>query len=176
MCTRTPTHFASTGTLRRGVTLVETIASIVVIGIVAAVITPVVASAGTHYAKTVAARRGVDRLAFALERCDQFLRQIPAGATSGTLAIASASSDSVRLLDGRGLELGGGQTLLLRATDGTTSPILTGVTTFEITCIGADGISLTNSTPTASHTFRVRIVAGGAELRTVVFARLAGTP
>lgn len=159
----------------RAMTLVEVVCAIVVIGVVAAVVLPVIGGATDAYAGASATRSAVESVAYAVERAARLLRDAPPGASEGTLGIAAATPTSVVLSDGRGLELDGA-TLLLRAGPADTSPLCRGVTVFELTYLSRDGVTSAAGTPSATHRINIRLAAAGAELRTSVFPRVGLVP
>src|SRR3954462_12615994 len=106
----TPPH------LRRAFTLLEATVTIVIISVIAAVLVPVIDSAGDAYANAAAVRRTAEKGAFAMERAIRLLRDVPPGAARGTVDIAIANPAQIRFGDGRGLEISG---TTLRLRDGT---------------------------------------------------------
>jgi len=159
---------------RRGLTLVEMMASIVVIGIVCALVMPVILGASDSYAAAINARNGMEAVAFAMDRSVRLLREAPVGASANTLGVSIAQPAQLRFTDGRGLELDVSGNLLLRDAAGITYPLLDQVTTFQIDYLGTDGVTSTSGTPTSTQRFRVKIVSRGIELRAAAFARVGG--
>lgn len=154
---------------RPAFTLVELVAAMTVLAVVAAVLAPVMSAAGDAYASAVSLRRGTERAAFAMERAVQVLREAPAGVAAGTLGVSSASTSMVLFTDNRGLELEAGVLYLLDPAG--RAVLCRGVTAFELTYLAADGQTSVIATPAQTQRFHVRLSASGVELRAAVFAR-----
>lgn len=160
---------------RRGMTLVEVVCAVVVIGVIAAVVMPIIAGATDAYASASSTRAAVESVAFALERSARLLRDAPPGAAEGQVGIASAGAAAITFTDGRGLELDG-TTLLLRTGPSDTAPLCRGVTAFELTYLASDGVTSVQGTPALTQRLNIRLAAAGAELRTSVFPRVGVSP
>lgn len=158
--------------IRAGLTLVEMMASIVVIGIVCSLVMPVILGASDTYIATINARNGMEAVAFAMDRSVRLLRETPVGSAANTVGISIAQPGQLRFTDGRGLELDVNGNLLLRDAAGVTYPLLDQVTTFQIDYLGADSTTSTSGTPANTQRFRVKIVSRGIELRAAAFARV----
>lgn len=164
-----------TGRHRRGMTMVEVICAIVVIGIVAAVVLPVIAGATDAYAGATASRDAMESVAYGLDRSVRLLRDAPPGATAGTVGIASAGVSAVTFSDGRGLELDG-STLLLVTGPNDKAPLCRKVTLFTLDYIGRDGVTSVIAAPGQTHRINIRLAAAGADLATSAFPRVGLVP
>ena len=162
-------------TRRRAMTLLEMVASITVLSIIAVAVLPVLASSADAYASAAQTRRDTERIAFAAERCLRLLREAQAGAAAGELDVSVAQPDHVQFTDGRGIRLVGTDLVLIDPGD-PDAPICRDVDTFTIRYLGADGVTDTAGTPNATQRFVVTIETGGLELSIAVFprARIAG--
>lgn len=158
-----------------GLTLVEVICAITIIGVVAAVILPVITGATDAYATASNTRQAVDSVAFAVDRAIRLLRDVPPGTSEGAIGIANASSQSVLFTDGRGLELSSG-TLLLRENATTTAPLCRNVTSFTLSYLASDGVTSALAAPTTTQRFNIRLAAAGMELRASAFPRVELKP
>jgi prepilin-type N-terminal cleavage/methylation domain-containing protein len=156
---------------RRGFTLLEATAAIIVLSVVAAVLGPVIHGAGEAYANSASVRRSAEKGAYAMERAVRLLRDTPAGATRGTVGITIASPSQVRFGDGRGLEMSGA-TLRLRDSGGGLADLCDNVTVFTIAYIGNDGVTDTSATPASTQRFNITIITDGFELRSSALARV----
>lgn len=154
---------------RSAFSLVEVVASVVVLGVVAAVLLPLISGVAGAYAAAADVREKTERVAFALDRCVRLLRETPAGADASTVAIDVAADDLVRFSDGRGLELSG-DVLLLRTPSGT-SPLCRAVSSFQVSFLAADGVTSTLAVPADTHSYHVSIVADGVTLGAAAFPR-----
>jgi prepilin-type N-terminal cleavage/methylation domain-containing protein len=162
---------ALTSNRRSGFTLIEVTMTVMILGIVAASVVPIVFGASDAYANAANVRRTAEKTAYAMERTIRILRDSPEGATRGTIAISTASADQVRFADGHGLELTG-TTLYERATDGTLSPLCDQVTSFVIEYLSSDGVTSTLASPTTTQRFNITIVCNAFELRSAAMARV----
>lgn len=155
----------------RGFTLVELLASIVVLAIIGAVVLPLVATATSRYRIATDQRAAVERVAYALDRVVRLIREAPAG-PGGTLDLASASADALRFGDGRGIEMASGD-LVLRLPDGTTGVLCPDVDVVELRYIAADGVTDVGATdPARAWRVEVRLGAAGVELIAAAFPRV----
>ena len=158
-------------TTARGFTLVELMASIVVIAIIGAVILPLVATATSRYRLATDERAAVERVAYALDRVVRLIRETPAG-PGGTLDLAAASADALRFGDGRGIEMDSGD-LVLRQSDGSTSVLCPDVDAIELRYIASDGVTDVGATdPTQAWRVEVRLGSAGVELVAAAFPRV----
>lgn len=154
-----------------GMTLVEMMASIVVLSVVGATTLPLLFVAGDSLADATQTRRSAEHAAFAMDRTIRLLREAPEGATRGTLAISSASPSSVRFGDGRGIELTG-STLYLYDSAGTRAVLCEDVRTFTLGYLAKDGTTSTLATPATTQRFTISMNVGGMELGSAAFARV----
>jgi len=164
-------------TILRAFTLIELIASMVVVGIVAAVAAPLIAAASDAYVAAAENRNRVEQVAHAMDRAVRLVRDAPSTAPgSGQPDITVAAVDNIEFGDGSELQLVG-STLMLTPAGGVAAPLCVGVTTFELTYIGEDGLWNTIGTPQNTQRIGIRIVANGQELQSAVFLRIAtGSP
>jgi prepilin-type N-terminal cleavage/methylation domain-containing protein len=158
-------------TRRRGFTLLEVTVTVVILGIISASVVPIVFTAGDAYANAANTRRTAEKTAYAMERVIRALRDTPAGATRGTVAISTAATSQIRFTSGKGIELTG-MTLYERATDGTLSPLCDQVTDFTLAYLGSDGVTSTIGTPANTQRYNIRMVCNGFELRSSALARV----
>lgn len=156
---------------RRAFTLIELITAITVLGVIAAVLLPIINGAADSYAGAAVLRAGADRAGFAMDRCLQTLRESPVGSVAGTLDIASAGPDRVVFGDGHGIEFTDG-VLYLRDSADSASPLCRDVTEFVISYVGADGVTSTVTSPANTHRFYVTIRVGDVGLSAGAFPRV----
>jgi type II secretory pathway pseudopilin PulG len=109
--------------------MLEMVASIVITGIIAVTVLPLINGAVDAQSKAAAVRVETENLAFAMERMVRTLRDAPEGTTNGTVGITSASTSSIALSDGRQFSLGSGE-VTMRA-GGTSATLCRGVTALE---------------------------------------------
>lgn len=155
---------------RRGMTLLEVTVSITVLGIIAAVVMPLMVGATDAYANAAHLRRVSEGGLYAMDRSVRLLRDCPAGTKPGEVGISQAATGAVRFTDGRGLELSG-TTLLLRAADGSQATLCEGVTLFELNYLNEDGVTSTLATPLKTQRFGVRIRTREYDLWSAAFVR-----
>lgn len=155
---------------RAGVTLVELIVTVTVLGIVGAATMPVILGVSQAYAQSTQARAAIERNAFAIDRITRWVREIPEGATPGTVAIASASSSSIRLTDARRIELANGRLVQIDST-GESAVLIENVTGFVLTCKGADGVADTSGSPAQTQRIAFTLTSDGVTLAGIAFIR-----
>jgi len=161
----------------RAFTLIELIASMVVLGVIASVAGPLIGAAADSFVASAEHRDAAERVSHAMNRVVRLLRAAPPTAPgSGQPDIAVATSSNVEFADGSELELIG-TTLWLTPAGGAASPLCTGVTTFDISYRSEFGDNDTMATPEQTQHFKIVIASGGQELRSAAFIRIAtGSP
>lgn len=159
------------GRARRGLSLIETMVSLTVLSVMAAVSLPLIDGATDAYLQSSALRSSTENVAFALDRCVRLLRTIPLAADAQGVAIASVSATAVRFTDGRGLELSG-TTLLMRDATGSTAPLCTDVREFELLPLASDGATSTAAQPAATRRFNIKVRTSAVDMRTAAFIRV----
>jgi prepilin-type N-terminal cleavage/methylation domain-containing protein len=159
----------------RGVTLVELMVTVTVLGIIGAATLPVIMGVSQSYAESTRSRAAIERNAFAIDRITRWVREIPEGTTPGTVAIAAADASSIRLSDGRQIDLASGQLIEIDPTGGS-SVLLENVTDFTLTLRGEDGATSTMGTPTQTQRIGFTLTSDGATLSAIAFIRARMTP
>lgn len=157
----------SSGRTARGFSLLELVASLVVISVIAAVLAPVLTSATDAIVTARDLRRASDDAGFAMATVTRVLREIPTGA-GVSLGLQSADTTFVVFDDGRGVRLNGSTLEALTST--ATAPIARDVTAFEIVYIASDG--RTPCEPTEAQRFHITMTVRGMTLGGVVFPRV----
>lgn len=154
--------------------MLETVVSLIIVGVIAGVSMPLIASAADNAVVARRTRRSADGATFALERVVRLLRDCPGSANSTNITTASASS--ITFSDGRGLRLSGTDLILIKSA-GVESVLATDVTTFQIGYLADDGKTSTLATPASTHRFTIRLVKDSVELQSAAFPRCrAGVP
>ena len=152
----------------RAFTLIELIATMLVLGIAAASITPLLMNL-TDTARASRERYAViDGLHHALDRAARVLRETPPGAGGG-VDLARAEPNAFALPDGRSIELLD-DTLWLDPGDGSTWPLARGIETFLVRYIQSDGVTETTD-PATMQRVALLIERDGLPLTTVVHFR-----
>jgi prepilin-type N-terminal cleavage/methylation domain-containing protein len=159
----------STGLFQHGFTLLEALVTTIVLGVIAGVTLPLISSATDVYAASANASSVVDKLTFSLDRVVTILREAPVGDAAGTIGVDSASSIMVRFSDGTGCRLEGGA-LLVQNSDGSEGTVASGIDSFELRFVAADG-SDAMGIPSTTQRFEIEISSSGLVLRTVAFCR-----
>lgn len=150
-------------------TLVETLVSIVVLGIVAATVLPIIFATADMYSGSTSARRASEQAAYAIDRVVRMLREAPAGTSQGTIGVTSANASSIFFTDATGVSLNG-TSLELRSAAGT-GVLCDNVSDFELTYLAQDGVTSVLATPATAQRIHIRIVVSGFELRSTAFIR-----
>jgi type II secretory pathway pseudopilin PulG len=145
--------------------------AIVILSIIAAMVMPVIAGASDAYARATATRRTAERAAYAMERIVRMLRDVPEGASHGTVGISLAQASRVRFTDNRELELTGGS-LYQTDASGHRVVLCAGVDALTIGYLAQDGVTSTLASPSTTQRFNVSITVGGFDLRTAAMARV----
>ncbi len=154
---------------QRGFTLIEALVTTTVLGILGAVTLPLISASTEMYAASSRAARVVDDLSFALDRVVNVLREAPPGGSEGTIGVTSSSSTMIEFTDGTGVRLDGSELVMLFS-GGAEGVVATGVDSFELRPIAADGTSAAGAAGT-THRFEVGLVIDGLELRSIAFCR-----
>jgi len=160
-----------------GFTLIETIAVIVVVGLLAGMIIPVLAASTSMFAKVSETRSRTESASLAMERAVRVLRETASDpADPGAADIDIATASRVRFADGTDLRLDG-STLWLDEPAVAESPLCQYVEVFELTYLGEDGLEIDISNvanlPLVQR-LNVRLACeNAAELRTSVYLRSA---
>lgn len=144
-------------------TLVELIAVMVILSVLAAATAPIVASAGQAYTDASNRRSAAADLAFALDRAGRTLREAPG-------PVVNVSATSIELAGGERLALLG-STLWLTEPGGAASPLCQRVGTFQIVCLGEDGRTDVASSPQEAQRLHILAEREGLWLGTVIFLR-----
>ncbi|MBZ0171498.1 MAG: type II secretion system GspH family protein [Phycisphaerales bacterium] len=160
---------------RRAMTLLEVMASVLILSIAAAVVLPVIDAASRTYSETARTRNETGRIRYAMDRATRVLRQAPTGETEGTIGVTRFDAQTIEFSDGFGLELINGSLMLLDPVQDN-AVLLDGVSTFELIALTQDGVTpVPGDAPETADRFRVRIATTVTELRSIVYPRVGMT-
>lgn len=159
----------------RGFSLLEAMAAVMTLAVVAALVSPVVSSSSEAYVSAMSTRRATERVGFAMERCIRLIREIPPSSGGGGVGLSSVASDSLTLEDGSGVRLEDG-VLRLLVPGGGAATLLSGVTAFEVTALAADGTTSTMGSARDTRRINVRIESGGLGMSSAAFIRSGVSP
>lgn len=156
----------------RGFTLIELMATMIIISTVAAVTSGILMSASQVYAKSATQRRSAENVASALDRVVRLFREAPSKTSpAGAADMTSAGPTAVSFSDGSGVSLSGS---VLRLSGGgiTNSPLCNGVTAFTLTYLDSAGatVNVAGGTDTVRRV-TIRLAAGGTELQSTAWLR-----
>lgn len=155
----------------RGFTLLEVLAAVLVMGVIGAVVLPVVTTASESYTVTREVRNSTERVAFALDRVSRIVRQAPIGADDTGLGVQSASASSLEFTDGTGFRVEAGDLVML--VPGEDAALLCpDVDSIEITYLAADGQTNTLVTPTETHRVVVSVVVDQLRMSVIAHPRV----
>lgn len=160
-------------TTRLGLSMLEMVASIVITGIIAVTVLPLVNGAVDAQSKAAAVRVETENMTFAMERMVRTLRDAPDRTTNGTVGITSASTSSIALSDGRQFSFASGE--ITMRSGGTSAILCRNVTALEFTLLGEDGITSTSGTLDRTRRINIRLVGPNTDLRSSVFVRVGFT-
>lgn len=153
----------------RGFTLVEALVSVVVMGILAAVIAPAISSATDAQSSVSELKRSALDAGYAMDRIVRLIRDIP---LNGVDLAATGNATSLTLTDGRGLRITGSTLEYVEA--GQAYPLCTDVTDFRLAYVAADG--LTTTTAPLCQRIHVSLTSGEARLTGAALPRVRMTP
>lgn len=157
--------------IHHGFTLLELLASIIVMSIISVTLMPVIGAASESFAVARQVRSSTERAGFALDRVTRVIRQAPIGADNTGVGVSSATASSLTFSDGTGFQLIG-STLEMLVVGNDPVPLCLDVDEFQVVYIGDDGVTNTVNRPTITHRFMVRVETDGIELTTVVHPRV----
>lgn len=160
-------------------TLIEAIATIVVVGALSGVTAPLLLAASRAFTRSSDLRSATAAADLAIDRAVRFLREAPeANGQAGVPDITTAQPSRVVFGDGSSLELIG--STLWFATEGLDpAPLCQNVSIFTLSYLGDDGRVLNfqgGDLPAHTHAIAIRLRSSEAELSTIAFlrTRLAG--
>ena len=158
----------------RAFTLIEVIAVIVVMSIIAGVAAPVLLAVSNTYTQSMEHRTAAESVSIALDRIIRIVRETPElPAQQGAPDITAALPQRLELGDGTVVELTGSNLML---TLPTTAPAIlcAGVSSFELLYLKEDAqpLDTAGGDPTSdTYKVEIRIAAGDIELRSAAFIR-----
>lgn len=157
----------------RGFTLIELMASTVIIGILAGVVAPIVLQLAIAHGVSSEQRQAAQAVGAATERVVRMIREAPS-LTSGSSSvdITTGSATVLQFGSGHRVELIG-STLWLTVPGQSASPLLQGVSLFSMSYIGDDGVTNTSGALSTTQRINIQLAAGGFELNTAAFIRIA---
>ncbi len=149
-------------------TLIELTMAMVIIGIISAVITPVILSATDTYATSRTLRSESQNIFFAIDRITSIVREAPPG-TATRLGVSNASPTSLVFSDGTGFRLNGTDIEMTGAQGN--APLARDVSGLTITFLDDDGQSPPDQ-PANAHRLRVAISSGSQDFVFYIFPRV----
>lgn len=134
------------GSTRGGFTLVEAIASMVILAVIGSLMSALIVRAGDSYARTAVAGRLQSQLGAAMTRVHHELISIPRRAGGGTPApdITSIAPAAITFRGNWSLSLVNGE-LMLSEAGATAQPLLRDVTAFQVRALDALGVQLSEN-------------------------------
>ncbi len=158
----------------RAFTLIEMIAVIVILGIVASVASPILLAVSNTYTQSMEHRTAAESVSIALDRIVRVIRETPeVSGAEGTPDVTAAQATRFAIGDGTTIELTG--TNLILTLPATAPAVLcSDVSTFELNYIGEDAQPLNFSggdALTDTYKIDIRIRSGDIELRASAFLR-----
>jgi prepilin-type N-terminal cleavage/methylation domain-containing protein len=148
---------------RSAFTLVELIAVMAILSVLAAVTAPLIASAGQAYTDASNQRSAIASLAHALDRASRVLAE-------STGPVALAARQRIVMTDGAELRLIG-TTLWLTTPGQSASPLCQDVTAFNIQFRADDGATNTASNPANTQRINLVVTAEGVDLAASIYLR-----
>lgn len=154
-------------TKRRGFTLLELLAAILVMSIISAVVLPVITSASESYSTTRDVRERTERMTYAIDRISRIIRQAPIGSGDAGIGIQSATSQSLVFTDGTGFDHVDNE-IRMRVPGYDPATLCADIDSLEIAYFADDGVTSTLATPAETH--RVVVTLTNNELRMSIVA------
>jgi len=153
-----------------GFTLLELVATMLVLSIISVVLAPVITSATDSYAGARHLREVSDDTAFAMAAIVRVWREAPPGSAE-RLAIVTADAQSVEFRDGTGLRISG--SVLERVEADGSFPIVRGVDQLRFEYIGEDGRTPATE-PARAQRIHITLTVRGFTMSAVAFPRVQG--
>lgn len=157
---------------RGGFTVVELLAVMVVVGTIAAAVTPVLVGASQNHTIASQSRTSMDQLDFALMRITRLIKDAPAG-ESGGASIVRALPSQVAFEDGAEFQQIG-STLWITVPGAAAAPLCVDVQHVEFHYLGADGETDVSADPAETRRMRIELQIGESSLTTTVCLDQAG--
>lgn len=158
------------GNTKRGMTLLELTASIVVLSIVAGMLAPIAGVTTQIFSSSAGSQGVIASTELAIDRVSGLVRD--AAPAEGGVGITVAQPARMELSTGEAVWAAGGD-LWLRDAEGSDALLAEGLTAFELVFIGADGVTATEGSPADTRRVEVLVGIDGFSLRTVAFPRAA---
>lgn len=160
---------------RRGFTLLEAILAIAIIGVMAGATVPIMSRLAEAMRASKAAHDNAERVAFAMDRIQRFVRDLPIDQTTGNLQGSFSGSPIDTITSGNGEELYSMSTGMVKFTN---SPMINGAllyprpgdsVTVELTPLTVN--DTVASSMQTTHYFSIAIKLNGFSLHSYAFPR-----
>jgi len=156
---------------RNGFTLLELLASVVIMGVIGAVVFPVISASSEAYTTTREIRNRTESVAHALDRMVRVVRQAPIGASDTGIGVTTATPIALEFSDGTGFELNSGAIKMLVPGEAN-AMLCTNIDALSIQYLAEDGMTSTVSTPSVSHRIVVTITSGDLRMSAIGHPRV----
>lgn len=156
----------------RGFTLIEMMGTLVVVGAVAAVVSPMVLKSSEAFARSASQRRTCEQVSLALDRLTKTLREAPSkSGVAGATDFSQASATAFTLGNGNSVEVSSGS-LILGSDTIKSVPICRNVTDFSLAYFDGAGASVNVASGTDTvRRVHISLTADGVSLSTTVWLR-----
>jgi len=152
-------------------TLLELLATVVVMCVIGAVLVPVMTSSSEAYTTTRDVRNRTEQAAHALDRMVRVVREAPIGSDATGIGVQSASATSLSFTDGTGVIYANGQ-LELMVPGQPNALLCDAIDDFRIDYLADDGRTSTLATPGATHRIVFTLSSGPLHLSAVAHPRV----
>ncbi len=156
---------------KRGFTLLELLAAVLVMSIISVVLLPVISSASESYTTTRDIRTRTEHVANALDRISRMIREAPIGEGDSGIGVSQATSSTLEFSDGNGFYLENRRIMLL-IPDMNPVPLCSDVDDVVVQYLGDDGVVNTIASPGSTHRFVVTVTSGQLEMSVIVHPRV----
>jgi len=141
-----------------------------IMGIIGAVVMPVIVSTGDMYAASRDARSSTDRVAHALDRFARLVREAPWAEDDSGLGVRVAQPDRLEFDDGTGLRLVGGTLVILDDT-GNEHDLCADIDALAFVYLDEGGDEMGVVVPGQIHRIGLRLTSGGFTLSACAMPR-----
>lgn len=152
-------------------TLLELLATVVIMGVIGAVLVPVMTSSSESYTTTRDVRNRTEHAAYALDRLVRLVREAPIGTDGTGIGVQSAGATSLTFTDGTGVVYADGR-IELQVPGQPNALLCDAVDAFNIDYLGEDGRTSTLANPVASHRIVFTLGSGPLRLSAVAHPRV----
>lgn len=152
-------------------TLLELLASVVIMGVIGAVLLPVISSSSESYTVTRDVRNRSEQAAHALDRMVRIVRSAPIGPGGAGIGVQHASATSLTFTDGTGFVYANGRIEML-VPNQSDALLCDNVDAFRIDYLADDGRTGTLADPGSAHRVVLTLTTGPLRMSAAAHPRV----